>query len=83
MQHTYSMAGDDRAFAVCYWTTVIVAEFEVTPPLVAVTVEVPTVEAVASPVEEIEATELGRAFQVEMAVTSPVLPSLKVAVAVN
>jgi hypothetical protein len=56
---------------------------EVTPLVVAVTVQVPTVVAVASPVEEIEATELGRAFHVEVAVTSPVVPSLYVAVAVN
>ena len=61
----------------------IVAEFEVTPPAVDVTVEVPTANAVANPVLEIDATELGRAFHVEFAVTSPVVPSLYVAVAVN
>ena len=49
---------------------------EVTPPDVAVTVEVPTVSAVANPVDEMLATELGTDVQVEMVVTSAVEPSL-------
>lgn len=44
--------------------------------MVAVTVQVPTVDAVANPVDEIAATELGTAVHVEVAVTSPVVPSL-------
>ena len=56
--------------------TVMVAEFEVTPPDVAVTVAVPTAAAVAKPVEEILAVELGADDQVAMEVTSPVVPSL-------
>jgi len=59
-----------------YWATVIVALFEVTPPDVAVTVEVPTVAAVANPVDEMLATELGTDVHVEMVVTSAVEPSL-------
>ena len=39
----------------------MVALLEVTPPDVAVTVEVPTVSAVANPVDEMLATELGKA----------------------
>jgi len=54
---------------------VIVALFEVTPE-VAVTVAVPTVKAVASPVDEMLATELGSDVQVAIFVTSPVVPSL-------
>ena len=61
----------------------MVAPFEVTPPEVAVTLAVPTAWAVASPVEEILATELGVEVQVAMDVTSAVEPSLYVAVAVN
>lgn len=53
----------------------IVALFEVTPPEVAVTVAVPTVKAVASPFDEMLATELGTDVHVEMVVTSPVEPS--------
>jgi len=59
-----------------YWITVIVAAFEVAPPLVAVTLEVPIATAVANPVEDMLATELGLEVQVEVAVTSPVEPSL-------
>jgi hypothetical protein len=59
-----------------YWATVMVAPFEVTPPLEALMVAVPTVTAVASPVVEMVATELGSDVQVEMAVTSAVEPSL-------
>ena len=66
-----------------YWVTVMVAPFDVIPDVVAVTVAVPTATAVASPVVDIVATELGVAFQVEVAVTSAVVPSLYVAVAVN
>ena len=77
------VCNDSGEFHSHYWVTVIVAEFDVTPLFVAVTVDVPTVSAVANPVEDIEATALGRAFQVEVAVTSPVVPSLYVAVAVN
>jgi hypothetical protein len=54
----------------------VVAEFEVTPPDVAVTVAVPTAAAVARPVEEILAVELGTDDQVAMELTSPVVPSL-------
>jgi hypothetical protein len=59
-----------------YWATVTVAVFEVTPPEVAETVAVPTVTAVASPVAEMLATELGTDVQVATAVTSAVEPSL-------
>jgi len=62
---------------------VTVTELEVTPCAVAVTVAVPIATAVATPVEEMVATELGMAFHVELAVTSPIVPSLYVAVAVN
>jgi len=55
----------------------------VTPPEVAMTVAVPAATAVASPVEEMLATELGTDVHVEMPVTSAVEPSLYVAVAVN
>jgi hypothetical protein len=54
----------------------VVAEFEVTPPDVAVTVAVPTAAAVANPVEEILAVELGEDDQVAMEVRSPMVPSL-------
>lgn len=66
-----------------YLPTVRVAPLEVTPPEVAVTVEVPTATAVATPVDEMVATELGVEVQVAMAVTSAVEPSRYVAVAVN
>src|SRR5271165_3588457 len=59
-----------------YWTTVTVAVLEVTPLLVAVMVEVPIASAVASPVEDMLATELGLEVHVEVAVTSPIEPSL-------
>lgn len=55
-----------------YWRTVIVAEFEVTPPEVAVTVAVPTAAAVARPVDEMLAVELGTDDQVAIPVTSAV-----------
>jgi len=55
-----------------YGVTVIVAEFDVTPPEVAVTLAVPTMAAVASPVDEMLATELGVDVQVETLVTSPI-----------
>jgi hypothetical protein len=66
-----------------YWATVMVALLDVTPPEVAVTLAVPTAVAVASPVEVMLATVLGVAVQVDTLVTSPVEPSLYVAVAVN
>ena len=59
-----------------YWITVTVAAFEVTPPLLAVTVEVPIATAVANPVEDMLAAELGLEVHVEVAVTSPIEPSL-------
>ena len=72
----YSIENNEEATCSPYWATVIVALFEVTPPDVAVTVEVPTVAAVASPVDEMLATELGTDVHVEMVVTSAVEPSL-------
>ena len=59
-----------------YWETVIVAPFEVIPPEEAVIVAVPTVTAVASPVDEMLTTELGSDVHVQMAVISAVEPSL-------
>jgi hypothetical protein len=56
--------------------TVIVAAFEVTPPEVAVTEEVPTDAAVASPVVEMLATEVGVDVQVAILVTSAIVESL-------
>ena len=56
---------------------------EVIPPEVAVTVAVPTATALANPVDEMVATELGVEVQVAMAVTLAVEPSWYVAVAVN
>lgn len=56
--------------------TVIVAEFDVTPPEVAVTLAVPTVTAVASPVDEMLATELGVDVHVETLETLPIEPSV-------
>lgn len=55
---------------------------EVTPPEVAAMVAVPTATALANPVDEMVATELGVEVQVAMAVTSAVEPSEYVAVAV-
>jgi hypothetical protein len=63
--------------------TVRVAKLEVTPPEAAATVAVPTATAVATPVDEMVATELGVEVQVAMAVTLAVEPSWYVAVAVN
>ena len=82
--HSGAPAGDGRILlktlpkqrARTYCATVMVALLEVTPPDVAVTVEVPTVSAVANPVDEMLATELGTDVQVEMVVTSAVEPSL-------
>lgn len=51
------------------------AELDVTPPEVAVMLAVPIAAAVANPVEEMLATELGTDVQVETAVTSPLEPS--------
>lgn len=56
--------------------TVIVAAFEVTPPEVAVTEEVPTDTAVASPAVEMLATEVGVDVQVAMLVTLAIVESL-------
>jgi len=56
--------------------TVMVAAFEVTPPEVAVTEEVPTDAAVASPVVEMLATEVGVDVQVAILVTSAIVESL-------
>ena len=76
MQNSASVLLETGLVLVGYCPTVTVAVFDVTPPAVAVIVEVPTATAVAKPVLEIVATELGTEFQVEVAVTSPVEPSL-------
>ncbi len=57
-----------------HWLTVTVAEFDVTPLAVAVTVAFPTETAVTSPVEEMVATELGVHVQVEVLVTLAMEP---------
>ena len=54
---------------------VIVALFDVTPPEVAVIVAVPIASAVASPLDEMLAAELGTDVQVAMVVTLAVEPS--------
>ena len=59
-----------------YGPTVTVAEFEVTPPEVAVMVAVPTATAVASPVDEMLTVVLGTDVQVAMVVTLAVELSL-------
>ena len=59
-----------------YGPTVTVAEFEVTPPDVAVMVAVPTATAVASPVDEMLTVVLGTDVQVAMVVTLAVELSL-------
>jgi len=68
-----------------YCTIVTVAELEVTPPAVAVTVAVPTLSAVQTPDEVMVAAPLGvpMAFQVAVLVTLPVEPFWYVAGAVN
>ena len=56
----------------CFWVTVTLVE-AITPPLWALTVAVPKVDAVSRPALLIVATLVGLVLQVTCDVTSPVL----------
>jgi len=75
--------GGVTAIEVSEMTVSVTAGVEVTPPCAAVICVVPAATAVANPVVEIVAVAVEEEFQVTVAETSAVEPSLKVAVAVN